>query len=240
LGNQILDLLESREADCMLGLAEIMELAWLGKPTSSSDSTTPYGLQYWLKLATSGAGFNGTDITGFSGGPGGLASATYSKWAHYNAVYDAFSDDDLSRKMRKAYRAINFKSPLKPLKGNGAEGSQYKILTGEDVQEGLIDIARGQNDNIGRDLATYDDDVTFKKIAIQYVPAIDSVWTSDEDPIFMLDTKHFQTCVHKKNAWRRTGPLTVDGKHTTRSVFYDVTWQLFCTDRRRQAVLNRV
>ncbi len=240
LGNQILDLIESREADCMLGLAEIMELAWLGKPSSSSDKLTPWGLQYWLKLATADQeGQLGGDITGFSSGPGGLSSDTYTNWKHYLADYDAFTDDDLSRKMRKAWRAIMFKSPVKALKGNGAEGYRYKIMCGEDAQEGMIDIARSQNDNIGRDLATYMDDITFKKIPIEYVPAIDSTWTSNEDPIFMLDLKHFQTCVHGKNAWRRTGPLTVDKKHTTRSVFYDVTWNIMCTDRRRQAVLNR-
>lgn len=240
LAHKIVDLIETRRIDCMLGIAEKMEIDFWGKPSSSTDETTPWGIQYWLKLPTSGQrGHLGGDITGFSGGPGGLASDTYTNWKHYVADYDAFSDDDLSTEMRRAFRACNFKSPVKTMTGEGAQGYQYKILTGEEVQEGLIQIARAQNDNIGRDISAYDGGVVFKKIPFQYVPAIDETWTSTEYPIFMLDTKHLKVGVHSKNAWRETGPVPVAGKHNVRACHYDVSWNVMCTDRRRQAVLAR-
>lgn len=240
LAHKIVDLIETRRVDCMLGIAEKMEVDFWGKPSSSTDETTPWGIQYWLKLATSSRGFNGGDITGFSGGPGGVSSDTYTNWKHYNAVYDAFTDDDLSSEMRRAFRACDFKSPVKSMSGEGAQGYKYKIFTGEEVQEGLIQIARHQNDNIGRDISAYDGGVVFKKIPFQYVPAIDSTWTSTEYPIFMLDTKHFKVKVNSKNAWRQTGPVPVSGKHNVRAVHYDVSWNTWCTNRRHQAVINRV
>lgn len=238
---QIVDLIWTRRLDMLLGLAEHMELAFWGKPSSSADDETPWGIQYWLKLATSGAGFNGGDITGFTAGPGGLASDTYTKWKHYNAVYSAFADDDLSKEMRSAYRACNFKSPVSSAgKDDAASMARYKILSGEAVQEGLIKIARAQNDNIGTDLAAYDGGVTFKRLPIQYVPSIDQTWTSTEYPVFMLDTAHLKVCMHSAQNFRETGPDPVPGKHTVKAVFTDVTWNVMCTDRRRQAVINRV
>lgn len=238
---QIVDLIWTRRIDMLLGLAELMELAFWGKPTDSTDEETPWGIQYWLKLATSGAGFNGGDITGFAAGPGGLSSDTYTNWKHYNAVYSAFSDDDLSEAMRRAFRAINFQSPVtSAAKDDAAAMGRYKILSGEEVQEGLIKIARAQNDNIGTDLAAYDGSVTFKRLPVQYVPSIDQVWTGTEYPVFMLDTAHLKVCMHSAQNFKETGPDPVPGKHNVRAVHTDVTWNIQCTDRRRQAVINRV
>jgi len=238
---QIVDLVWTREMDMLLGLAEKMELSFWQKPTDSTDDITPWGIQYWLKLATSGRGFNGGDITGFTAGPAGLASDTYTKWKHYNAVYSNFTDDDFAEEMRRAFRACSFQSPVTGAgKDDAAAQGRYKIMSGEEVQEGLIKMARAQNDNIGTDIAAYDGGVTFKRLGVQYVPAIDQVWTSTAYPVFMLDTAHMKVAMNSKNNFRMTGPQPVPGKHDVRAVFCDVTWNLWCTDRRRQAVLNRV
>jgi len=237
---QIVDLIGTRRVDMMLGLAEKLEQSFWKAPSSSSDVITPWGIKYWLKPATSSRGFNGGDITGFSSGPGGLSSNTYTKWKHYNAVYDAFTDTDLAAELRRAYRACRFISPVKTLSNDGAQGSRYKLFCGEEVVEGLITMARAQNDSIGRDLAAYDGTVTFKRLPFQYVPQIDIEWSSTSYPIFMLDTKHLKVMVHSKNNFRETGPDPVSGKHNVRAVFTDLTWNIMCTDRRRQAWINRV
>jgi len=240
---QLVDLIASRRMDMMLGLAEHLERQFWKAPTSSSDDTTPWGIQYWLKLAADGEGrgFNGDDISGFSSGPGGLSSDTYRKWAHYNAEYDAFTDDDFAAEMRRAYRACYFQSPIKTLANDGAQGHRYKLFTGEETIEGLISMARAQNDNIGRDIAAFDDTVTFKRLPFQYVPQIDIEWATSgaKYPVFGIDTKHLKVAVHSKNNFRQTGPETVAGKHNVRAVFIDLSWNIMCDDRRRQFVLNR-
>jgi len=237
---QLVDLIATRRIDMMLGLAEKLEQSFWQAPDDSTDDITPWGVKYWMKPATSGRGFNGGDITGFSSGPGGLSSNTYEKWKHYNAVYDSFTDEDLASELRRAFRACSFQSPVKTVSNDGAQGFRYKLFCGEEVIEGLIAMARAQNDNIGRDIAAFDGTVVFKRLPFQYVPQLDVEFTTATNDIFMLDTKHFKVNIHTKNNFRQTGPEMVSGKHNVRAVYTDLTWNLMMTDRRRQAWINRV
>ena len=247
LAHKLVDLLEQRECETMLDIVEHLELAFWGKPTNSDDSLTPWGIQYWLSLPTSGQeGRLGGNISGFSDGPGGLSADTYDQWKSYVVDYDGFTDDKLSRKMRKAWRAIRFHSPVPGMKCFDVK-FPYKIMTGETVQEGFIDILRSQNDNIGKDLGEYDGMATFKRVPMQYVPSIDEVWPDDASgpgsvalPIFMLNTNDIKIAMHTKNNFRRTGPTPVAGKHDVRAIHIDITWNLWCTNRRSQCILGQV
>jgi hypothetical protein len=233
---ELTDIIEVKNVDMLLGMAEHLELAFWGIPSSTSDNTTPWGIQYWInKNAT--RGFNGGAPTGFSD-VGGINPTTYSNWKNYTATYTAYTDESLGSELRRCWRATGFVSPVKASDIGRAEGSKHKIMCGEEEDEGIISMLRAQNDNIGLDLAEYYGKATFKKIPIQYVPAIDSVFSAGD--IFFLDCNHLYPVLKSGSNFRRSKPQIVSGKHDVRAVYLDLRWNLFCTDRRRQGWIYKV
>ena len=53
-----------RREEEMGGLAELMEETFWGKPASSADVTTPFGIDYWV-VTNASTGFNGGNPSGF-------------------------------------------------------------------------------------------------------------------------------------------------------------------------------
>ena len=76
--SRIVKLLDVRRTDAMISMAELMETAFWSKPADSTDETKPFGISYWI-VYNATTGFNGGNATGFTTGPGGLDSATYTR-----------------------------------------------------------------------------------------------------------------------------------------------------------------
>lgn len=225
----IVKLMESRRADGMLALIELLEAAVWSKPDDSNDTDPPFGIPYWLVKNTS-EGFNGGDPSGFSSGAGNLQHANWKNWTF---AYTTVDKADCIKKMRKAYRNIGFKSPMNIPDFRNGRGNRYRVYVNETTIAAFEDVGEAQNENLGRDLAPMDDSMAFRRNPIVWVPYLDSDTTH---PIYMLDFASFFPFFLRGDWMRETEPEKVFDSHNSFVVFIDLTWNLICVDRRRNAV----
>jgi len=220
---------------------ELLEPALWGKPEDSTDKKTPYGVAYWVTkqsdadaLTNANGGFDGKNPTGFSDGRAGISSSAYPRWANWACQYSSVSKDDLVRKMRRAVRKTQFRSPIslaEPTLGTG-----NGIYTSDNVIHVFEEILEAQNMNLGNDLASKDGKTLFKGHPIVYAPYLDADST---DPVYMLDWKYLALGV--MDGWEQhvSAPQTVPGKHNVRAVFLDAGTNMVCTNLRKQAVFHK-
>lgn len=232
---KIVDLVKVRRTDAMLSLAALLETAFWTKPETDADLETPYGVPYWVVKNVS-EGFNGGDPSGFSAGAGGMATGAYPRWKNYTGSYAAVSKADLIVKMRKAHRRIRFRSPVDINDYRNGAGDRYRIYTNDTAIIALENLGEAQNENLGRDLASMDETMTFRKHPIIWVPELDS---QTDDPIYMLDMSTYAPVILSGDNLRETGPQQAGNQHNVRVVFVDLTWNMLCLDRRRQCVLYK-
>jgi hypothetical protein len=232
-GEAIVDLVYTKNVGMRVSLFELMETLFWSKPADSSDKLTPYGIAYWVvKNATEG--FNGGNPAGFTSGCADIDATTYPRWKNYTAQYATVNKTDLLRKMRKAHRKTQFRSPVShatPDLGNMKNG----IYTNDAVIGLLEEILEDQNMNLGNDLASKDGKSMFKSSPVIYVPKLDDDATN---PVYMLD---WQTlAVGTMAGWENnlTKPYMVPGKHNVRRVDLDMSMNMICTNRRKQAVIS--
>jgi len=232
---QIVDLIKVRRLDSYLSLAELFEASAWAKPTDSSDKVTPMGLPYWVVKGAS-QGFNGLNPAGFTSGAGGLDSATYTTWANWTDVYTTVSKDDLISKMRLAFRKIDFKQPTTVKEFRTGLGRKLAIFMNLETLQALEQLAEAQNESLGRDIASMDGQTVFRGLPMQWIPALDSDTT---DPIYMIDTRHYYPVFLEGDYLRESKPAVSPDQHNTLVVHVDCTWNLYCDDRRRQAVISK-
>lgn len=231
---EIVDLIKIRRTDGMASLAMLLEDTWWSKPADSSDEVTPFGIDYWF-VPNASEGFFGGNPAGFSAGAANVDSSAYTRWKNYTARYAAVSKDDLILKMRRAYRRIMFKPPVpNPNYARGAD--RYRIYVNNDTLEGMETIGESQNENLGKDLAPYQDQMVFKSVPIQWVPALDA---NEVDPVYMTNWAHFYPFFQKNEYLKESGPLRKAGQHRVIEVHIDLTWNTLCTNRRRQALITK-
>lgn len=232
-GTAIVDLIKTRYTGMMVSFYELLEEFLWSKPTDSSDQKTPYGVAYWVTKSDQ-EGFNGGDPAGFANGRAGISTTDYPRFANWTAKYSAITKEDLIRKMRRAHRMSNFRSPVSHsnptlIMGNG-------IYTNDTVVGLLEELLETQNMNLGNDLASKDGKTLFKGTSITYVPKLNDDST---DPIYMLDWKWLAVGV--MTGWENnlSAPYMVPSKHLVRRIDLDASLNMVCTDPRRQAVLTK-
>jgi hypothetical protein len=234
-GVAIVDLVKSRYVAMMVSFYELLEGFLWSKPTDSSDTKTPFGVAYWVvKNATEG--FNGGNPAGFTDGRAGISTGTYPRYANYTATYSAVSKQDLVRKMRRAHRQQQFRSPVShatPVVGGMANG----IYLGDTVIGLVEEILEANNMALGNDLASKDGRTLFKGTPLTYAPKLDEDST---DPLYMLDWEHLAVGVMEGWENNLSKPEPVPGKHLVRRVDLDVSLNMIATDLRRQAVIYKV
>jgi hypothetical protein len=230
-GLEVTNLVKTRYTGMIVSLFELLEPMLWGKPVDSSDKKTPYGIGYWVTRSAS-EGFNGGDPVGFTDGRAGLSTTVYPRFANWTAQYASVSKEDLVRKMRKAHRNIQFRSPVSHANPTLSMGNG--IYTNDAVIGTLEEILEAQNMNLGNDLASKDGRVVFKSTPVQYVPALND---DSADPIYMLDWKWLVIGVLAGWYKNLTKPYMVPGKHNVRRVDLDASLNMVCTDPRRQAVI---
>ena len=233
-GTQIVDLVRTKYVGMMVSLYEKLEEFLWSKPTDSTDNKTPYGIAYWIvKNATEG--FNGGNPSGFSDGRAGISTDDYARWANWTANYSSVTKEDLVRKMRRAHRKTQFRSPVShanPDMGGMSNG----IYVNDDVIGLLEEELETQNMNLGNDLASKDGRTMFKSTPITYAPKLDDDST---DPVYMIDWKKMGVGVLEGWENQLSAPYMVPGKHNVRRVDLDASLNMICTDLRRQAVISK-
>lgn len=231
----IVDLIKVRRADAMISLAKLLESTFWGKPATSADTTTPYGLDYWIVYSAT-TGFNGGNPTGFSDGCGGLDSTTYTRWRNYTAQYTDVTKADLIAKMRTAHRKTDFKSPVDIPDYRTGKGQSFRIYMNETTIAAMETLGEGQNENLGRDLAAMDGTLTFRKNPLIYIPQLDD---DTGNPVYMVNWNAFFLAFLRGEYLREEKPTKASKQHTVFEVFVDLTWNTVCVDRRRQALIAK-
>ncbi len=203
-----------------------------GKPTTSSDVKTPWGIPYWV-VKNASEGFHGGNPSGFSGGAGGLAVADYPRWSNYTGTYAATTAKDLIRTMRKAKLLTKFKSPLNhktPMLSTG-NGIFVNAETFLEMEE-LFDT---RNMNLGAELDGTK--VTFNSNQIIHCAKLDD---DTQNPVYMLDFKKLSLgCLA---GWEKEITVTEGAGdcHTAIRTDLDASLNVVCTNRRNQTVLYKV
>lgn len=230
---RIVELLKIRRKDAMGHLAEVMETAGWGKPTTSSDNTTPFGIKMWIVNNTS-TGFNGGNPSGFTSGAGGLSSSTYPNWSNYTAQFANITKNDAVTKMRRAFRFIHFKNPVTiPTYDRGAP--RYGIYMDYPTLAALETLAENQNDMLGNDIASKDGKTVFRGVEMNWVPQLDT--DSLTTPIYFINWSVISPVFLRGEYLNESKPTNPSDQHTTFKVHIDLTWNTLCTDRRKLALL---
>ena len=232
-GVSVVDFVMSKKVAMQVSFFELLEHYLWNKPTDSSDVKTPWGIPYWITKGSNGEeGFVGGNPAGFTGGRGGIDSGTYTRYKNYFADYADVSKTDLLRKMRKAHRQTQFRSPVSHSNPSMSMGNG--IYTTDSVIGILEELLEDQNMNLGNDLASKEGKSVFKGTPVQWAPKLDE---DTQTPVYMLDWKHLGVGVLAGWEDNLTAPYMVAGKHNVRRVDMDVTLNMCGLDIRRQAVL---
>lgn len=233
-GHAIVELIQTRYTAMMVSFYEKMEEYLWGKPATSADTKTPYGIEYWItKTGIGTEGFGGLNPAGFASGKAGISQAAYARWANYTANYVAVAKEDLIRKMRRSHRKIQFRSPVshaQPELGSLKNG----IYTNDSVLGVMEELLEDQNMNLGNDLDSKGGRTLFKSTPVVYAPYLDN---DADNPVYMLDWRWLAVGVMA--GWENNlgKPYRVESKHLVRRVDLDVSLQMICTNLRKQAVI---
>lgn len=230
---KIVDLMETRRAQSGMSLAKLMEQYFWGKPTDSTDELIPFGVKYWI-VSNATEGFNGGNPAGFSDGPGGLNSSTYSQWKNWTGQYAAISSTDLFAKLRKAATFTNFRSPVKNHDYN--KGSKYEYYTNYAVLGEIERILELRNDNLGGKIDPYDGRAMFRRTPIDWVPYLEADTTN---PFYGINWGVFNPVFLSGEYMREEKPKQATDRHTVAVSYLDCTLNFRCTDRRLLFVLTQ-
>lgn len=229
-GAQVFDYLQGRREIDRLAHIELLEAQMIGLPTTTTDGDTQgRGLPYYCPVNSS-TGFNGGNPSGHTA-CAGQNSSTVTRWNNYTAQYTAVTYADLITKMRVAADETNFKAPAGMT--NTFQNSKRMILTTQAVGRSLEDVARGQNESIGEDLAKYDGTAVFRRNPIVKVPILD---TMTGERLYMLDMDTWEVKVLAGADMVKVDPWMAPSKPTTKIATYLFVWQLICKDRRKNSV----
>lgn len=224
--SKIVDLVKTRRVQSMISLAELMESNFWGKPDDADDTETPYGIDYWF-VAAATEGFNGGNPAGFPSGPGNLSALTYPRWRNWTAQYADVSKPDLVRKMRKASRKCRFISPVEHPDYN--RGSRYTYETNLDVLMAMEELGEAQNDRLGRDVASMDGQVLFRRTPVEYVPKLDE---RADDPLYGINWGVFYPVFLRGEYMREDPPREAPNQHNVMEAFTDLTYNFIVRNRR--------
>jgi len=214
----------------MLRIAKALEAAYFGTP-DATDTKVPWGLKYWCtKNATTG--FNGGLPSGFST-KGGVNITTYPSFKNYTFQYTSVTKADVIKKLRTAHRATNWRSPYKTSEMVSEWGARRQIYMNEETISSFEDVGEAQNENLGRDVAPYDDQISFKKHPLIYIPYLDDDTTN---PIYMNDVETIKPIILKGDYLRESDAHKVAGKHNTYAVDLDLSINFVCTNPRANVV----
>ncbi len=231
--NLILNIIKPRRIASLLGLVEDIEELGFGAAPGSSDNVNPWAIKYWVV-------YNGT--TGHTGGAasghttkGGINPSTTPNFKNYSiAAYTDVSDNDLVKKMRTAFRACRFVSPISHPDFRGQIRDRYRIYCNEQTISAFEDVVRSHNSNLGKDLAMFDGAAYIAGYPIIYIPKLDDDSTSD--PIYGIDHSTFYPVCLKGDYLRETGPDQAEGQHNAWNNFVDITYNFLNVDPRRSFV----
>lgn len=233
---RIYNLVKMREAQGLISLAELMEKRFWGSPTS--DSAHPlrvYGVFYWL-VYNATVGITGGNHSGYSSGRGGINSNTYTRWKNGAGQYTKVSKGDAIASMRNLADDCYFESPVDIADFRKGRGDNWRWYCGRPTMRGFENVGESQNENLGKDIASMDGVITFRRNPIIRVPRLDSMASA---PIVGLNWDWIKLCFLKGDYLHRHEARSLDAQPNTIVVDLDLTWQLAFFDLRSQIMLAK-
>jgi hypothetical protein len=112
-------------------------------------------------------------------------------------------------------------------------GERRQIYLNESLISDIEDVGEGQNENLGRDIASMDDRIVFKRHPLIYVPYLDNDTTN---PMYMIDTETIKPFVLKGDYLRESDAARAPKQHNTFEVHVDLSINFICTNRRANVV----
>jgi hypothetical protein len=245
-----IDLAKVKEMQAMWNLAVLFENAFWVAPTSAT-SKEMRGLAYFIRMMdkdTTTAGFVGKTIR-FADGTtsttcADIDASVHSQWCNWADLYTAVNDD-LIKKVRKAFLRTNFKAPLGATQFEVRKAAKRRIYTGLSVKEDLFSYLDAKDDvhqsreALGRMVVSEGTDMLLNGhdvVAINALTDATDPETSDTtDPIYCVDFAHFIPVVYSGYWMKRRGPVHGGTlQHTTFAMFIDGAVNCWC-DSPRQA-----
>jgi len=229
---ELFDLVQTENSRMITSMIELSEADVWGKPDSSSDNDTPFGVEYWITKAAT-LGFNGVDPSGFSAGRAGISSTDYARHKNFTGQYTDVTDTastGLVYMMEQAADKTKWIAPA-PEPGMGRSGYSRGIFTNWETKYALKNVAKSNNDSLGFDLSTQMP--VFRGAGIRYVPYFDS---KTDNPLYMIDFNHFYAKFLKNWFMKRTKVKRLDKQPHCFAVIVSMAWNMCCDDLRRQAV----
>lgn len=233
---QVFNLLKKKEYEALLSLAEKLEATFCGTPTSASDEITPWGLFYWMTYNAQ-LGHYGGNQANFPTGRGNINSDVYTRWKNGTGQYAKIAKNDAIKKMRKLAKNVKFKSPVDVEGLRKGAGDRCRYYCGEDTETSFEDVGESQNENLGRDIASMDGQMVFKKNPIVRLAQLDEMTTSA--PIIALNWEWIKFMVMEGEYIERSKPRTLDLQPTVAVVDYDLSWNLVFEDLRSHFLIAK-
>lgn len=241
---RINSIIKPRRLAMYLRVAETMEETFFGTP-NADDDLTMWGLFYWIVKNTT-QGFNGGLPAGFTR-VGNISLTEVPNFKNYTNQYTAVSKADLIDKMKTAHRQTKWKTPRKM---SGVEGDTIDekrfLLCNEDTLNTVENIGEAQNENLGRDLATYqagmglkkdsDGEILFKRKPFVWAEALDS---DTSDPIIGLDMSTFHMLTQAGDNMRLGSFKPAPQQHRVLQAHLDHRCQVLCTNRRNNWIMSK-
>lgn len=229
-GAELVDYYQSQRSAAELDLYTIIEDAGWDKPADKSDKTTPWGvLQYIVKNST--AGFTGGNPAGFDD-CAGMDVDDVPAWKNYSYPYKVISKTDLLAGIRSGMRKTKWSSPIRNPEYAKTRPNQ-EMFTNDYVIGKMEELAEAQNDRLGFNLNPAFGEVAFKRVPVYYVSTLDD---DASNPIYCIDWACFYPVCLNGEYFQEDPPAKSASQHTVLEVFIDLTWNVLCDNRRRQAV----
>lgn len=246
--SKYIDLLKSRRVDATLDMADLLEEKAWATPTDSSDDLNPRGVPYYISHlndgTTSAGAFSGQTIRYGDGttsttkaGIDGSTS-TNSKWRNWAATYTTINGEFVKR-LRKAFHATNFKSPVTVKDLDSGPRSRFRLYMALEELNEYEDLVTKSNDNLGRDLDPFHGATTFKRVPITYTPQLDtftitggSGTSNSSAPVFGINHYHFYPYCREGDWMRESDPMVDVEQHNVITTFVDCSYQYFCRNIR--------
>jgi hypothetical protein len=244
-----IDLLKARRIDGTLDLAKLLERRAWATPNSASDDVNPRGLPYWISMldaaATSTGAFSGSRIiygdltTSQSKGGIDLSLAANANGKNWAATYTAI-DATFVANLRRAFHAVEFKSPVTVEGLQKGNTSNYKIYMGLDNLVAYEELTAGKNvgQDYGNDLAKFHGATVFRRVEIVHTPSLNGATYS---PVYGVNHGMFYPVVLEGDWMRESDPMMDVEQHNTMTTFIDGSYNFFSKNYRESGfVLHTV
>jgi len=231
---KIVDIVRNRRIQGMIDLATEIEKAGWSMPPSTTDDLMPYGLDYWITAygaSSTGAFAGGVPASGWTT-VAGITPSSSTRWYNWCATYTSVSKSDLIKKMREGAAKTFFTPPVEISDYN--RGDRYVWYTNYATLARMEELLEAQNDNLGRDVASMDGQVRFRKAPVQWAPYLDSLSASaSKNPVIGVNWGQFYPVFLKGEYLVEAAQKPAPEQHTVLFTTIDLTWNLVCKDKRR-------